>query len=326
MEREASLEREALAERGRQRWFLPVAAVAGVALFAWTIWSVGPRELVAQLRALAPVLPLILVLAGVRFVFQAAGWRLAMSPSQRPPWHEALAAVVAGEAAGYFAWGPVSREPMKALLVEHRLPQRAAFAAAVVERFAYSLAAAALIVIGIAIAAVRFHFVGWLLLGLAITASVLFAANRSWRKRAGDMRRDRRTWMAIATFAAAQEISNLVEAYLVLAWLGSSPMLASVIVLEGISRLLNSAGQFIPGKLGVTEAATTALAEGLRLGGAHGLSLALARRARSLAWSALGIVLVAFRAVNWQVLINDAIRYIRSRGALDRVPVRGVLH
>src|SRR2546425_11425577 len=86
-------------------WYLPLAALAGVGLFAWTIWSVGAHELVAQLRALAPVLPLILILAGVRFWFQAAGWRLAMSPSQRPSWHEAFAAVVAGEAAGYFAWG-----------------------------------------------------------------------------------------------------------------------------------------------------------------------------------------------------------------------------
>ena len=99
-----------------------------------------------------------------------------------------------------------------------------------------------------------------------------------------------------------------------------------MIVLEGLSRLMNGAGQFIPGKLGITEAATTALAEGLRLGGAHGLSLALARRARSLAWGALGLAVITFRAVSWQVLIDDAIRYVRSRGASDRVPLRGLLH
>ena len=154
-----------------------------------------------------------------------------------------------------------------------------------------------LIVAGIAIAAVRFHFVGWLIAGLTITAAVLFALNRSWRRRAGSMRRAASTWIAIAAFAAAQEISNVVEAYLVLAWLGASPSLASVIVLEGVSRLMNGAGQFIPGKLGITEAATTALAEGLRLGGAHGLSLALARRARSLAWGAIGIAFITVRAI-----------------------------
>ena len=55
---------------------------------------------------------------------------------------------------------------------------------------------------------------------------------------------------------------------------------------------MNGAGQFIPGKLGVTEAATTALAEGLQLGDAHGLSLALARRARSLALGRVGIAFI----------------------------------
>ena len=38
------------------------------------------------------------------------------------------------------------------------------------------------------------------------------------------------------------------------------------------------------------------LADMLRLGAAHGLSLALARRVRSLVWGAVGIALVAARA------------------------------
>ena len=114
-----------------KRWYLPAAAALGIGLFGWTIYSVGPRELAMQMRTLAPVLPLILALAGVRFWCQAAGWRLAMPRDQRPSWTAVCAAVVAGEAAGYFAWGPVSREPMKALLVADRVPQRTALAAAV---------------------------------------------------------------------------------------------------------------------------------------------------------------------------------------------------
>src|SRR5262245_45613661 len=96
----------------RRRWVLTLSAAAGVALLAWTVWSVGARELAAQLNAVAPTLPLLLVLAGGRFFCQAAGWRLAMSSAQRPEWGEVWTAVVAGEAAGYFAWGPLSREPM----------------------------------------------------------------------------------------------------------------------------------------------------------------------------------------------------------------------
>jgi len=282
---------------GRHRRLgMACAAGAGVALLAWTIASVGPRELVAQLRALAPVLVLVLALAAVRFWLQAAGWRMAMAAAHRPAWRDVFAAVVAGEAAGYFAWGPVSREPMKAWLVAHRVPQPTALAAAVVERFFYSLAAGALIVAGIALAAIRFHFVGRFLLGHGVAGVATLAGRRYWHRFAREPQHSRSTVAALVACAMAQEISNLLEAYVVLAWLGAAPSVAAVVVLEGVSRLMNGAGQFIPGKLGVTEAATTALAEGLRLGGAHGLSLALARRARSLVWGASGVGLVAYRA------------------------------
>jgi hypothetical protein len=249
----------------RKGLYLVLAAVAGVVLLAWTIHSVGPNVLLQQLQALAPVLPLLLGLAALRFLLQAAGWRFALAPANRPPWGEMFNAVVAGEAAGYFAWGPLSREPMKAFLLGHRVPEREGLAAAMVERGLYTIVAAALILTSIGIVAARY----------------------------GDQRD---TAAAILACAAAQELSNVVEAYVVLAWLGAAPTVTSVLVLEGISRLMNGAGQFIPGKLGITEAASAALSEGLQLGAAHGLSLALARRVRSLAWGAVGIAVVAMRA------------------------------
>jgi hypothetical protein len=268
-------------------------------LFAWTVVSVGPHELIEQLRRLAPVLPMLLVLAGVRFLLQAAGWRLAIAPEQRPPWADAFAAVVAGEAAGYFAWGTVSREPMKAWLVSHRLPQRDALAAAVVERTFYTIAATLLILLSIGIVALRYGRLAWFTAAFAILTGVAWWGARRFRRRlAGTVPESRAVVAGLVAVTALQEISNLVEAYLVFAWLGATPAMAAVIALEGLGRLMNGAGQFIPGKLGVTEAATAAIADGLQLGAAHGLSLALARRVRSLAWGALGIGVVAWRAIN----------------------------
>src|SRR5262249_20868141 len=110
---------------GRPRWHLVAAALIGIALLSWTIASRGPRQLLVQQRSLNTAFWVVLALAGFRFWLQAAGWRIAMPASQRPSWREVFAAVVAGEAAGYFAWGPVTREPIKAWLVAHRLPKRA---------------------------------------------------------------------------------------------------------------------------------------------------------------------------------------------------------
>ena len=146
----------------RRQWWVSLAAGAGVAVLVWTIASVGPDKLLQQARGLGAVLPLVLLLAGARFALQAAGWRLAMDERQRPGGAEAFAAVVAGEAAGYFAWGPVSKEPVKALLVGHRLPERTALAAAVVERFAYSAVATMLMIAAVVILAIRTGHVTWL--------------------------------------------------------------------------------------------------------------------------------------------------------------------
>ncbi len=285
----------------RRGWTLTIAAAIGVGLLAWTVASVGLRELTRQLNAIAPVLPLILCLAGARFLHQAAGWRLALAPTQRPLWGEAFAAVVAGEAAGYFAWGPVSREPMKALLVEHRVPQRAGLAAAVVERTAYSIVATALIATSLGIMAIRFERIGWLAAGLLGALALAVAGRERIRAVFRRLAIGRRATTGILAAAAGQELLNLVEAYVVLTWLGASPTVASVIVLEGIGRLLNSVGQFIPGKLGISEAATAAIADVLKLGASHGLTLALARRIRSLAWGAAGIAVVTVRAAQSRV-------------------------
>jgi len=279
----------------RQRWLLGLSAILGVGLFGWTVWTVGLAELAAQLNRLAPTLPLILVLAGGRFFCQAAGWRLAMPADRRPTWREAFAAVVAGEAAGYFTWGPISREPMKALLVEHRLPQREGLAAAVVERTAYTIAATGLVMASIALVAWRFNHASWLVAAVAVIGVLAMIARRYWSRIAGNLP-CRNDLAELFAWASAQELSNLVEAYLVLSWLGASPTWTAVIVLEGVGRLLNGVGQFIPGKLGVTEAATAAVADMLQLGAAHGLSLALARHVRSLAWGAVGIAFVAAKA------------------------------
>src|SRR5215510_11439291 len=99
-------------------------AVIGIALLVWTIASVGIAQLVSQLHLLGVILPVAIALAALRFVLQAAGWRAVMSETRRPTLLAATVAVIAGEAAGYLAWGPISREPVKAMLINRYAPQR----------------------------------------------------------------------------------------------------------------------------------------------------------------------------------------------------------
>ena len=286
---------------------LALTAALGVALFAWTIARVGVAQLMGQLHLLGLILPLTLGLAALRFALQAAGWRLAMIAHDRPGMREAVLAVIAGEAAGYLAWGPISREPLKAMLVSRHTPERVSLVAAVAERIAYTGAAVGLVMAGLVILAVRTNHLAWIGYGVAgtIAAAAIWKKGsgafftRSSSKKAPDPFFGRfcpGAILGLVELAALQEITNVFESYVILSWLGASPTLETVIAFEGLSRLVNSAGQFIPGKIGVNELAGAGLANLLDLGSVHGLTLTLARRVRSLVWAGVGVAMLTLWA------------------------------
>lgn len=308
---------------GRARRYLaPVSALAGTGLLVWLIASIGPKHLVELWMAVRPILPLVIGLTGFRYVLQAAGWRLATRPTERPDWGPTLGGVVAGEAAGYVAGGMVAREPIKLLFVRGRVPARAAFSGAAVERLASMSAGATLILTaGIIVAARQTPLVLVGIAAAALAVSVAFARRHRTRPRAAsqlgdgprgafrnaldstiaiavDLWRNRRPALAgIGALALAQEAVNVAEAYILLMWLGAEPAIATVIVFEGASRVVNTMGQFVPGRIGVSEASSALVAGTLSLTPAYGLSLALARRARSLIWAIAGLSLLVLRNV-----------------------------
>jgi hypothetical protein len=279
---------------------LILTAALGIALLVWTVASVGITQLMSQFDMLGLILPLALALAAFRFALQAAGWRLAMLEHYRPSLLDAVLAVIAGEAAGYLAWGPISREPVKAMMIRRHTPERVSLTAALAERIAYTGAAAGLVIAGLVILAVRTNHPGWIAIGSALSIVVVGIGLFVWRRpltavSAGRVRPG--AMLGLVGVAAMQELTNVFEAFVVLSWLGASPTLEIVIAFEGLSRLANSAGQFIPGKIGVNELAGAGLANLLSLGSVHGLTLALARRVRSLVWAGVGVVLLTVSAV-----------------------------
>ena len=279
-----------------------IAAAIGVALFVWTIASVGLATLAVQINQLGIMLPLVMALAAVRFVLQAAGWRIAMrslsasaaSAIEGPSLLQAVRAVIAGEAAGYLTWGPISREPVKALMVSEYTPERVSLSAAIVERVAYMTAAAGLVMLSLVLVAIRANRADWIVPGFV--AAIAIAALWMAATRPSRPLFPRTALVPLALLAIAQEIINVFETYAVLAWLGASPTLESAVALEGLNRLANAPAQLIPGKLGVLELAGSAFAGILQLGTANGLALVLARRVRSLAWTGVGILLLTTSA------------------------------
>jgi hypothetical protein len=175
---------------GRRRLNLTgiISAAAGLALFAWYVWSIGPddrAEIVSDLRAIGWGFAAIIVITGARFALRTVAWRHCLEPAHALPFRTAFAAVIGGDALGNLTpFGLIASEPTKAALIRHRVALGSALTALAIENIAYTLSALAMIAAstvallltfqlppavstvaraGIAVVAVCFAVAGWLL-------------------------------------------------------------------------------------------------------------------------------------------------------------------
>ena len=146
-----------------------LTALAGTALFAWLIWTVGPAEIWGGFRQIGWNLGWILLLGGLRFAVRAAAWSLCIEPPHKLPLAHAFNAVVCGDALGNATpLGPIVGEPAKIACVRDRVPVAAALTALAIENVFYSLSVAAMIAAG----AVALLFVGASAGGVEVPAAL----------------------------------------------------------------------------------------------------------------------------------------------------------
>ncbi|MBV8631884.1 MAG: flippase-like domain-containing protein [Silvibacterium sp.] len=86
----------------------------------------------------------------------------------------------------------------------------------------------------------------------------------------------------------------ILEVYLILILLGTGTGLLGAVVFEGITKLVNAVGLFNPGNLGTYEGGNVLIARMFALPAFTGLTVAVARRARAIFWTAAGIICLAF--------------------------------
>ena len=86
----------------------------------------------------------------------------------------------------------------------------------------------------------------------------------------------------------ASQCLAILEVCLVLRMLGAPINFFGALIVEGLTKLVNAAGNFNPGNVGTYETGTMLIGKLFNLGSASGLALAMARRLRSLFWTAVG--------------------------------------
>jgi hypothetical protein len=104
----------------------------------------------------------------------------------------------------------------------------------------------------------------------------------------------RRLWRAFALDTAFHALAVL-EVFLTLRWLlgDQSPTMAQAIVFEALNRTVTVAFKFVPFRIGVDEALAGAAAPMLAVNPAAAVALAVVRKVRNLAWSGVGLAIIA---------------------------------
>ncbi len=294
---------------------MQVLGAAGLGLLVYLVVELGPARIADQLHGLGSILPAVLILTGAKYPLQTAGWRLALPRHARPPWSESIGATITGDALGYLTWaGPFTGEPIRALMVRGSVPLATGIAAGAVERAMYNATAALLVlfVLLVFLSAIHQPALVAVLAGTALGAVALAARLRRHinARRAANQRFDgamaffdatRQLWRdrsgvlpAIALLCLAQHAILVGEAYLILSALSGGTNLRTALVFEAVTKIVNTAGMLVPGRLGVAEGGSAVLAAALGLAASHGLSLALMRRVRALIWAGVGLALLPF--------------------------------
>ncbi|MBI4886225.1 MAG: hypothetical protein HY824_03960, partial [Acidobacteria bacterium] len=103
-----------------------------------------------------------------------------------------------------------------------------------------------------------------------------------------------RLWRAFALDGVFHALA-VVEVFITLRLLlqDDSPTIAQAVVFEALNRVVTVAFKFVPFRIGVDEALTGAVAPLLALNPTAGVALAVVRKVRNLAWSAVGLVVIA---------------------------------
>jgi hypothetical protein len=139
-----------------------VVALACLALFAYTLRSVGLSEIGERVRRVGAAGFLgILALSGVRIAVRSLAWMRCVEGEPRLGFLDAFNASVMGDALGNLTpLANVLSEPAKAVFVRHRVPLPSALPAIVVENIIYTVSVALMIGLGAAVFLLAFSLPG----------------------------------------------------------------------------------------------------------------------------------------------------------------------
>ena len=305
-----------------------VAILIGLALFAWTLFSLDRDATLREARVLGAALPIVLLPSLGWHLLRAAGWYVSFPADSRPTYWRVFQVRLAADGVAYFTIRGVASEPLRVVLLMQQVPATVSAAATVLERTAMGIMS----VVGVAIFASfamssdllpvtwQRGFQTLAIIAIAVLAFTLLFLTRTgryfgpllerihdrtgWRWAGGRTvnflarvealflklaRTDPRRLQVLVVLAIACYALMAIEVWLVFWAIGQPVSLWIGTIVETFTRSASVVGGAIPGNLGALEASNVAVVKALGLAG--GGALALARRVRSLLWATLGLAI-----------------------------------
>jgi hypothetical protein len=260
--------------------------------------------------------------------------------------HAFSAYLIGDSAGNVVPLGLVVSEPTKVALVRDRVPFEAGLSAIAVENIFYMVSVALFILCGAAALLASFQLPNVLryssygtiagalfIIALAayalkhrwrfLTAALDWAARRGTGRRALGRRREKvtafedriygfyehgqRRFPARLACEFAFHLLGVAEAFVTIALIsGTQPSLLSAFLFESVNRIITVAFKFVPLRAGVDELGTGELARVLSFGMTAGVTLAIVRKARTIFWMAVGVLLLFSRGLTLRGVAEEA--------------------
>jgi hypothetical protein len=115
-------------------------------------------------------------------------------------------------------------------------------------------------------------------------------------------------WQSVALNVACHGTA-ILEVYILLCFMGARSGLLLALVLEALTKLINTVGTFNPGNVGTYEGGNMIIFRLLGISSAAGLTMALCRRARILFWAAIGalcLIVMSKATARSQLVCSEA--------------------
>ncbi|MEP6717853.1 MAG: lysylphosphatidylglycerol synthase domain-containing protein [bacterium] len=278
---------------------------------------------------------------------------------------QAFAARLGGEAISFLTFtGPLLGEATKVALLRRRVPLTYGVPALVVDNLIYNMSVVFFILSGACVMLFTYHLpplvTDTLIVIAAIAALGIVAAGLAARRRImlltwiiDQMARLRLSpkvilkrrqhiyhieskvydfykhhpgvFIGMVACNLLAHVSSVMEVYVTLRMLGFAPQLAQAYIIESLTKVINFVFAFVPGTIGVYEGGTEVILQALGFVAATGVALALVRKAGTIFWTSIGLLILTWRTLPnaWGRLLD---RSPHLRRLMDSLVLSNIAH